>query len=306
MKNPFHITLDAQRGMPCLFDAPLGDVLWRHLERSFPDATSAVLMGDHTHLTDAFDDEAAARRAVGGLVSGLRRSRGPWSELRWQPPDLQRITTPKIHARAVRYDHLNPCRAGLVDDPLAWPYSTHRDVVGAVASPWVDADRLASALGHRADGFGEWFHRYVSRDLSTNQHGSRSPIVTATSLDALPIARLIAAVLAATRSRVEALRRRTPARELFLALARRHGWADGTLLRWICGVSKSTIHRHRYADDPPGLRAAELCLSDPRLTAYLMPEVEAFLTEVIGHLESKQQRRRVHSPCKWRGGAPSS
>ena len=300
MKSRFHITLDAQRGMPCLFDAPLGDALWRRLRASFPHATSAVLMGEHTHLTDAFDDEADARRTVGALVSGLRRSHGPLSELRWQPPNIQPITTPTIHQRTVRYVHLNPCRAGLVDDPLTWPYSTHRDVLGGVVSPWVDADRLASAFGHRRAGFRDWFHAYVASDVSTHPAGSRCPILTATSLDALPIARLIAAALAATRSRPEALRRRTQARAVFLALARRHGWGDGTLLRWICGVSKLTIHRHRYAPEPPGLRAAELCLSDSRLTAYLMREVETFLAEAIADMERKQRRRHVHSPCRWR------
>lgn len=33
--------------------------------------------------------------------------------------------------------HPNPCRARLVADPLAWPFSTHRDAVGLAVDPVV-------------------------------------------------------------------------------------------------------------------------------------------------------------------------
>lgn len=43
-------------------------------------------------------------------------------------PPAEAVPEGPKRRRSVRYVHLNPCRARLVADPLAWPLSTHRDV----------------------------------------------------------------------------------------------------------------------------------------------------------------------------------
>ena len=74
----------------------------------------------------------------------------------------------------MRYTVLNPSRAGIVDDPLSWPWSTHRDVVGAIADPWVTAERLGAALGSRMASAQD-IHAYVSGDPSVAIAGTPFP-----------------------------------------------------------------------------------------------------------------------------------
>jgi putative transposase len=40
----------------------------------------------------------------------------------------------------IRYIHLNPVRAGLVDDPVSFPWSSHHAYLGLRAEPWVTTD----------------------------------------------------------------------------------------------------------------------------------------------------------------------
>lgn len=49
----------------------------------------------------------------------------------------------------VRYVHLNPLRAGLVDHPAAWPWSGHRAYLGEAALPWLTTDRVLGRFGGR-------------------------------------------------------------------------------------------------------------------------------------------------------------
>ena len=68
---------------------------------------------------------------------------------------------PGIDAAHLRRQGLSDARNaaghGYVSDPLSWPWTTHRDMLGAVVEPWVTADALAEALGaprrgHAAQG----------------------------------------------------------------------------------------------------------------------------------------------------------
>jgi len=67
------------------------------------------------------------------------------------------------------------------------------------------------------------------------------------------------------------LRRRSPTRSYFLALAYRHGWRDAGRLAASCSISSSAVYKH-WRQHPPSrvdLTAGSLCLGDDRLTAYL-------------------------------------
>jgi REP element-mobilizing transposase RayT len=53
----------------------------------------------------------------------------------------------------LRYIHLNPVRAGLVDDPARFRWSSHHDYIGRTATPWLTTDfglRMFSADRARA------------------------------------------------------------------------------------------------------------------------------------------------------------
>jgi REP element-mobilizing transposase RayT len=46
-----------------------------------------------------------------------------------------------------RYIHLNPVRAGMVQDPMAYPWSGHRTYLGKRSLPWLTTDWVLGQLG---------------------------------------------------------------------------------------------------------------------------------------------------------------
>ena len=50
----------------------------------------------------------------------------------------------------IRYIHLNPVRAGLVKDPAAYPWSSHRAYLGREVLPWLSRDWVLSYFAKRA------------------------------------------------------------------------------------------------------------------------------------------------------------
>jgi hypothetical protein len=167
--------------------------------------------------------------------------------------------------RTAVYDVLNPPRAGLVHDPLEWPWSTHRDVVGAVAEPWVSARRLAVAVGREPEGFGAWFHRYASRDRSVAIAGTPPPRPAEPSRAPIySLADICRAAASATRGRPGDIVRSGPTRRMFVSLANAQSWPDRGQLAEVCRADASTIWR--LSKTPaPGLEAGLLCLGDRRL-----------------------------------------
>jgi REP element-mobilizing transposase RayT len=51
----------------------------------------------------------------------------------------------------VRYIHLNPVKAGLVSDPAAWRWSSHRAYLGQAACSWLTTRFVMGVLGPRLD-----------------------------------------------------------------------------------------------------------------------------------------------------------
>jgi hypothetical protein len=219
-------------------------------------------MPDHPHLVGPLADPAAARVRLNRLLGQLARKLGIGFLGEAAEPTL--IASPQKLLRDLRYVALNPPRAGLVDDPLAWWFSTHRDVIGAIIDPWVDARRLAAALGRRTAGFASWYHRYVSADPSVRVDGTPMPrAALPTAITRVPLARIGRAVAAATRARPEAIRSKGVHRDLFVALAREQGWRSTSALASACACSTRAIQRSATRD--VDLDPARLCLGDHRL-----------------------------------------
>jgi hypothetical protein len=269
--------------MPCHLTAHLTGVemldreqasyVWSALRRGFPDALGAVLLPDHLHTIPASDAVRDCRQRLAAVLSGVTRH-WRWGDrhgaLEWRLASARALGSNRDHlARDIRYLALNPCRAGLVRDPLEWLWSTHRDVVGAVADPWVSATRLAAALGRATTGFVRAHHAYVSADSAVRPDGTPlpRPAVTA-SMAGFGIEHLSAAALAATRARAQDLQLRTLARHLAIRLAYRYRCGWPRVLSQLCRIGTRAVRALRDAPLPPGaLEAAELCLGDPRLLA---------------------------------------
>jgi hypothetical protein len=266
---PCHLTARVQ-GRESL-DMEQLSYLWVALRRGFPDALAAVLMREHLHVIPDSDAVSSSRKRLAEVLSGVTRHGRHGTHrrsLEWRLAPARSLASNRDHlARDIRYLALNPCRAGLAADPLEWLWTTHRDVVGAVADPWVTAGRLAATLGRPSAGFVRAHHAYVSADPAVRADGTTLPQPPVLStITAFGIERLCAAVLAATRAPAAALQHRTLARRLLVHLAYRHGWARPRVLARLCGVSRQAVLALRDAPlERDALVAAKLCLGDERL-----------------------------------------
>ncbi len=259
-----HLTARSRRFL--FNDIALSLYAWSALRAAFPTAVAACLMGNHLHLVVWVADptEAVTRlcRVIGGITRVARIERGWWFPL----APAQRIAgIGKLRAQ-VRYVVLNPCRADLVSDPLAWPWTTHRDVVGAVFEPWIDANRLAQVLGEPSLGFVDAHHRFVSNDTKVAIGGTPAPVTASTTtIASYPLASIAAAACAATRSPRAYLLARSLARRAFVLLSFDQGWTGAAQVGAACGVTPGSIRRILNEPDAALLAAARLTLADDRL-----------------------------------------
>jgi hypothetical protein len=223
-------------------------------------------MPNHFHVETPCDDPEHARWQLANLLGGCRRSH-VLAGFRWEPvgvPEL--IEGAQKVSRVARYTVLNPSRAGLVDDPLAWPWTTHRDVVGAIADPWVSASHVASVLGRPLRGFVEWMHGYVSADPSVRVDGTPLPVdAEPQDIPTAPLGDVIAAAAAATRGTTSSVREASVTRDTFLRLAVQAGWRDARVLARVCGMTPRGVQWNLQHGRPVDLASAALCLGDARL-----------------------------------------
>ncbi|HHH31679.1 MAG TPA: hypothetical protein ENK57_25480, partial [Polyangiaceae bacterium] len=203
-----HVTVRTRRCRVLLTSPELAPWLWRRLRRSFPHALAAVLMPGHIHVLTPAVSESEARRKLGAIVSGLRRSRHPGAANEWEPASSRgTFADPTKIRRQIRYIVLNPSRAGLVRCPSEWLWSTHREVLGAVRDPWVTAQAVATALGTSTRGFAARHHRYVSGDPSVAVAGTPVPTPHDGTPTTYSLAEACAASVAAVRGAPDALTR---------------------------------------------------------------------------------------------------
>ncbi len=259
-----HLTSRLSPSAPDLSTQQAGSWLWTHLRAAFPQAIAATIMPDHPHIVVASEDPESDRQRLARLLGQFGRKFGVWGHVARTPAPAM-IRSGEVLARQVRYVALNPCRARLVSCPLAWPWSTHRDVVGAVLDPWVTGERLAAALGGRAQGFAARHHAYVSGDPRARVEGTPRPTAAeSTDLSSFSLRNIAEAVASATRTPLDALRHRGVSRALFVALAFDQGWGQVGRLAQLCDCSARTVTRLSHTIDHDALRTARLCLGDAR------------------------------------------
>jgi hypothetical protein len=64
----------------------------------------------------------------------------------------------------VRYIHMNPVRAGLVDDPAEYRWSSHRAYLGEEKLPWLTTDWVLARFGRDLRDARHRFSAFVSQD----------------------------------------------------------------------------------------------------------------------------------------------
>jgi hypothetical protein len=70
----------------------------------------------------------------------------------------------------IRYIHLNPVRAGLVADPVDYPWSGHRAYLGLARVPWLTTEFALRVLGRDAAGARRRYERMIG--LGTDSQDS--------------------------------------------------------------------------------------------------------------------------------------
>jgi len=248
--------LTARASSYCLADPDVCRRTWTLLRRRWSLVLGACLMGNHLHVL-VEDVEPAIEAAW--LLRALRRT-GGWPGVEVEAGPVLGRTKVRRH---VRYIALNPCRARIASDPLEWLWSTHRELFGAVSEPWVDRSAILSL-----DRSVERHHAYVSADPRVAVSGTAPPVSEpATSVSVHPLGTIARAAAVATRG--GSVERRGPTRDLFLHLARLHGWYRTRHLAQIVGVSRRAVTDtwNRPVDVGPGLAV----LGDRRLLAARWP-----------------------------------
>jgi putative transposase len=224
-----------------------------------PGLVTLTLMPDHLHALLKAIGLAHLAVAMRGHALWLNRTRGLEGAV-WRHRDRPVELKDRKHARrSSRYSLLNPCRAGLVEDPLAWPFSTHRDAVGLAIPP---ARRRVSDPGD--------FHAYVSGDPSVRPGGTSLP-EPALGLEPRPArpSEVITAVSALTRTPVDKLTEDEVARVLLARAARVLAGMKVKDVMDLAAMSRRSVQRLSQRRDAD-LLIVERVIGDPRF-ASLQP-----------------------------------
>jgi REP element-mobilizing transposase RayT len=233
--------------------------LWRRVTGAVR-VHALVLMLDHLHALFEDSQLNAYRSALRGFALWLNRARGTSGAVFEHHARPVPVRAGNHLRRTVRYVLLNPCRAGLVGDPLAWAFSTHSDAVG-----------LAWPACRRADRDPDGFHAWVSSDSAVAVGGTLLPRGTRRAgrsgvLQPAELVEIAAAVSAITRTPTEHLQRRGPARSLLLQSARVLSTATLREIAEFAGVHRMTVMRVPTTRDRR-IALIERVLGDPRFCA---------------------------------------
>lgn len=226
--------------------------LWDLFRVHTPQPVALVLMPDHVHLQHQHGLYPRLVRVARAYAKWLNNRRGVAEPL-WEPiPQAHLLADRQKRQRGERYIGLNPTRKALVDDPLAWPYSTHRDATGLTADP-------IRPRHHRPHDY----HRYISSDPSVDIEGTALPCAPARLPEGLEgLYAVKEAISALYRTTEAALARRGPTRTALIASLR---CVEGVTVGDICDFTKTTRRTvQRIAAVPD--RMVERVLCDPRFT----------------------------------------
>jgi putative transposase len=226
---PYHLVVRARHRALLFRSHREARWLWDAVTTRVPGLIALCVMPDHLHLVHPDDVRVPLGRAVQGFARRRNASRGERGAIFERAPQAEPLVDEQKLRRSVRYVHLNPCRAGLVGDPLAWPWSTHRDAVGLALHPVVRRSRDPYA-----------FHRYVFADPTVHVLGSELPSGgAALTGDVLGV--VAQAVSEVLRVPLRDLRSRTAARPLFIRCARVHTARSLAEIGAWCGVTRQAV-----------------------------------------------------------------
>jgi REP element-mobilizing transposase RayT len=213
--------------------------LWDQLA-GVPGIRAAALMPDHIHVLLPESSVSALKAALRAYALWRNHDRGERGPV-WEHGSLGRRPLSDQHGETtVRYIHLNPCRAQLAADPLAWAFSTHRDACGLAVPPIVG--RVHDPDAFQADLASDRF-------VVSNDPRLPAPQLSGRTRGIASIQDVFAAVSALTRTPAAQLKERGAARSLLLRAARTYADASPPQIAAAAGVSLPTVFRAKPKKD---------------------------------------------------------
>lgn len=243
-----HLVARAIRGTVLFRDWTEARKLWDLLVDALIQPKSLMLMPDHIH---SVADQKTPRfgRALAAFARWRNARRGEFGPVWERSPPGTKLADAAHERRTVRYNALNPCRKGIVRDPLAWTFSTHRDAVGLVLMPV--RPKVSDAIGH---------HVYVSSDPSVRVDGTSFP---ARGIDAPSERQIEAVVSELLRLPLAEIRTTHAGRRLMIQLGRDWaGWGTGVVAQFVDVDPKTVWNAPQIT--PATERLAATIAGDPR------------------------------------------
>jgi hypothetical protein len=227
--------------------------LWERLIRAVPMPAAMCLMPNHVHALYPREVRRQLGVGLGAYARWRNHQRGEHGSV-WVPiPEPHPVLGAQKRARNQRYIHLNPCRAGLVSDPLEWAWSTHRDAVALAVRPVRPPARDARR-----------FHAYVSADPDADVRGTPLPVGVVDALERTADLRAVRdAVSAVTRAPLPLLEKKGPSRRLLVQAARVLSSAGTSEIAEFVGLRPRAVRRiPAQVDDD--VQVVARVLGDPR------------------------------------------
>lgn len=241
----FHHVARARAGQLLFTDWQEGLSLWRCVLRAVPGPVALCVMPNHVHLLARTPVSRRLGVGLGAFAMGWNARHGCKGPLFARSACTEAVERTK-QRRVHRYVNLNPCRAGLVRDPLSWPLSTLLDEVGLADDP--ARQRVDDVHGHYA---------YTVADDRVRAGGL--PVADGGDV---AVERLLRAVSHAARVPLwEVTARQGRARTLAILAARTlNGWGVRETARQL-GVARSTVGDVEIVADRGVDRVARLAAS---------------------------------------------
>ena len=126
------------------------DLLRELKERDDLQVLAWCLLSNHYHLavrTSAVPLSRTMRTLQGGFAKAFNRRwkrSGPLWRSRYQ---ARLVDNQRYFEQLIFYIHLNPVRAGLVEDPIGYVFCGHRELLGKVNDPLLDVDDALLSFG---------------------------------------------------------------------------------------------------------------------------------------------------------------
>lgn len=166
---PHHVTQRGNRRETTFFEEAdyhlYRDLLARAAAKAGAEIWAYCLMPNHVHVIVTPKDEDGLRRTFGDLhrrYTGHINARNRWTGHLWQGRFGSVAMDDDHLVAAIRYVSLNPVRAGLVERPEDWPWSSVRAHLGGRDDGVVTAARVLDRVGSFADFLGKAFDEEIT------------------------------------------------------------------------------------------------------------------------------------------------